>query len=114
MREPVRLYLWTTEGSEAWRQCETLRVPLQPLTAHSHTLLIQDLRLHMAFLLFTASHSRLWPARRESEPRAVRQLTHPPKEAAVHLTGFRSSWDRPTTRYCSTLNPMPPAASVAN
>lgn len=26
------------------------------------TLLIQDLRLHMAFLLFTASHSRRWPA----------------------------------------------------
>lgn len=26
------------------------------------TLLIQDFRLHMAFLRFTASHSRRWPA----------------------------------------------------
>lgn len=32
------------------------------------TLLIQDLRLHMAFLLFTASHSRRWPAGRKGNP----------------------------------------------
>ena len=32
------------------------RLPCPP------TLLIQDLRLHMAFLLFTASHRRRWPA----------------------------------------------------
>lgn len=31
----------------------------------SLTLLIQDLRLHMAFLRFTASHSRLCPASKE-------------------------------------------------
>lgn len=31
------------------------------------TLLIHDLRLHRAFLLFTASHSRRWPAGRKGQ-----------------------------------------------
>ena len=51
-----------------------------PMKSHSHllpcppTLLIQDLRLHMAFLLFTASHSRRWPAgQEEGEPMLLRR-----------------------------------------
>lgn len=42
------------------------------------TLLIQDLRLHMAFLLFTASHSRRWPAGQGGKgTHAVKVLTAP-------------------------------------
>lgn len=37
-------------------------------SASSPTLLIHDLRLHKAFLLFTASHSRRWPAGRVGNP----------------------------------------------
>lgn len=96
---------------------------------HSHllpsppTLLIQDLRLHMAFLLFTASHSRRWPAGQgEGEPMLLKRssphrgcflvlLGRPPldsaqrsnaKEQAVPTTRARpplTRWAlRPTSR----------------
>lgn len=45
------------------------------LTPHPPTLLIQDLRLHAALRLFTASHSRRWPAGRKGT--VLLRCSHP-------------------------------------
>lgn len=52
---------WGRFLGQAWEQTH--------LTPWTPTLLIQDLRLHTAFLLFTASHSRLWPEGGKRKPR---------------------------------------------
>lgn len=60
---------------QAWEQAH--RTPWTP------TLLIQDLRLQTAFLLFTASHSRLWPEGGKGKPRQLRLL--PPEAPSVPI-----------------------------
>ena len=84
------------------------------MNPHSHllpcppTLLIQDLRLHMAFLLFTASHSRRWPVGHGGKgTHAVKVLTAPQRLFP------QSSWGEATTRRCAAQRrqgnkPSPP------
>lgn len=60
-RHPAK---YTVHHTEFWcALCSSMSV----------TLLIQDLRLHMAFLLFTASHSLLCPAVKKKQKEAIGQ-----------------------------------------
>jgi len=66
---------------------------------HSHllpsppTLLIQDLRLHMAFLLFTASHSRRWPAGQGGRGTHAVKALIPPQRLLPRPPGRRPPLD---------------------
>lgn len=70
---------------------------LARLTSHPPTLLIQDLRLHMAFLLFTASHSRRWPEGGKGNPTLLRLLVPAFPEAAAHLQASSVPWGESST-----------------
>ena len=61
------------------------------LVPHSRTLLIQDLRLHMAFLLFTASHNRRCPAEKKGESNAVK-VVHSPQGPHLHASLVPLGW----------------------
>lgn len=73
------------------------------------TLLIQDLRLHMAFLLFTASHRRRWPEGQGGRgTHAVKVLI------SLQRLLPQSSWGEDTVQYCDakgTSHPHQPGAS---
>lgn len=70
-----------------------------PCPCPGRTLLIQDFLLHMAFLRFTASHSRRWPAAQGGRHQHGGPL--PQKKTPLHPLGPRIPLGSPKKTGCS-------------